>query len=251
MKWKTLCVVCLTFAVAGCGNHPAQPATRAPTKFESTFAKPDWFDSVAAPDLATPEQVTKLWQSEKRCCGKYDEQVFKNNRIFYKSCFNAISAHYEDERLVVLCLSTMDVGAEAPERVQLARFLVDNFASHKASVENCANCMPADTVARTTLDLARYESRESNNKLGPVGRLEKLLDTREDEISYWVQAEIYEFLGELYLEAGVTPDRLSRYKTAFDRLNRLKEVNEPLNRRFEPVQKNYDLMIKLAQLPEQ
>jgi hypothetical protein len=246
MKSRTFCIVWLALASAGCQEATTPAVTRAPTKFEATFFKPAWFDSVRAPELSTAEEVSTLWQSEKRCCGMHDDEVLRNNRIFYKSCFNAISAHYEDEELVVMCLSLMDVAADPTQRTELARFLVDNFAHHKNSVEHCANCMPADRVARTTLDLARYESRESNNKQRPIERIEKLLDTREDEISYWVQAEIYEFLGQLYLESGLTQGQLSRYKNAYVRLDRLKEVNEPLKSRFEPIQKNYDLMMKIA-----
>ncbi|HET9864261.1 MAG TPA: hypothetical protein VFP37_12510 [Steroidobacteraceae bacterium] len=221
--------VLLLVLIGGCEAPP-------PSKFEQTFSKPDWFDSIEAPEVATDEEVSSLWQSTDRCCGN-DENVVKNNRIFYKSCFNAISKHYEDETLVVECLWLMDVGAEREQKRELARFLVENYGDHRNRVDDCANCMPGDTVARVTLELARYESRDSNDKSRPIGRIENLLDRREDEISYWVQAEIYEFLGQLYLEAGVTRQRLDRYERAYARLDRLKDVNEPLNRRFGPIEK--------------
>jgi hypothetical protein len=219
---------------------------KAQTRFEETFAKPAWFASVKAPRISTPEEVSALWQSEKRCC-ENPNTLLRNNRIFYKSCFNAISAHYENEELVVLCLWLMDVGAESGQRMELARFLVDNFGHHKNSVDNCANCMTGDTVARATLDLARFESRAGSNKERSIERIEGLLDTRANEISYWVQAEIYEFLGELYLEAGPTQERLDRYKQAYARLDRVKEYNEPLERRFPPLEKIYKVLLKTAE----
>jgi hypothetical protein len=234
MKTATFSIVFLALAFADC---------QASNKFVQTFSRPAWFDSVRAPEVSTAEEASALWQSEKRCC-EDPKTVLKNNRIFYKSCYNAISAHYEDEELVVLCLWLMDAGAESNQRTELARFLVDNFADHKSSVDNCANCMPADTVARVTLDLARYESSGTHKKERPIGRIEKLLDSREDEISYWVQAEIYEFLGQLYLEEGLTPERLSRYKKAYDNLNRLKEFDEGVNRRFLAVEKLYYVMLR-------
>jgi hypothetical protein len=232
-------------ALAGCEASNDPPATRAPNKFESTFAKPAWFDSIRATELNTEREVTTLWMSQKRCCENAGT-LETNNRIFYKSCYNAISAHYEDEKLVVKCLWLMDIASNRDETVRLARFLVDNYSHHKNSVDFCADCMPGDTVGEVTLELARFDSRERNNKQLPISRLEKLLDTREDEISYWVQAEIYEFLGQLYLEDGLTQERLARYQKAYTRLERLKEINEPLKTRFAPLQKHHEAMLKIV-----
>jgi hypothetical protein len=215
----------------------------APNKFEQTFTEPEWFDSVAAPEVNTSEQVSALWQSEKRCCEDANV-LLKNNRIFYKSCFNAITDNYENEELVVKCLWLMDAGADKEQRVRLKRYLVDNFGHHRNSVDNCANCMPGDTVARVTLELARYESRTSNSKKQPIKLLEDLLDSRLDEISYWVQAEIYEFLGVLYLEDGVTEDRQNRYEETYYRLKKAKQYNEPLEKRFAQIEKKYNLIIQ-------
>jgi hypothetical protein len=230
-------IVAIVFlAIAGCGK---------PNKFEQHFTKPAWFDSLEAPEINTPEEVDALWQSEKRCCEDANT-LLKNNRIFYKSCFNAISKNYDNEELVVTCLWLMDVGAESNQRIEISRFLVDNFRHHKNSVNNCANCMPGDTVARVTLDLARYESRTSNSKDQPINRIENLLDSRKDEISYWVQAEIYEFLGETYLEAGINYERLNRFKEAYNKLDKIKNYNEPLERRFAPLVKLYNLILQNA-----
>ncbi len=171
-------------------------------KFEKTFAKPLWFNSIDASEVNSSDEVSALWQSEKRCC-EDSVKLLKNNRIFYKSCYNAISKNYNDEQVVVLCLWLMDAGAGSDQRIELSRFLVENFSKHKNRVDNCANCMPADTVARVTLELASYEGRHNNSKKVAIERIERLLDSRSDEISYWVQAEIYEFLGDIYLEDGV------------------------------------------------
>ena len=233
MKKEAFAIVFLALAAAGC---------KAATKFEETFSRPAWFNSVKAPKLSTADEVSALWQSEKRCC-ENPTTLLKNNRIFYKSCFNAITAHYEDEELVVKCLWLMDIGADEGQRMELTRFLVDNFAQHKDRIDYCANCMTGDTIARATLDLVTFESRSSHSKEPPIGRIEHLLDTRGDEISYWVQAEIYEFLGQVYLETGLTPERLDRYGKAYAKLNKVKEFNEPLARRFPPLEKIYKVML--------
>lgn len=229
MKNQTIAVLLIVLAVAGCSET---------NLFEQTFAKPDWFHTVEAQRLQSSAEVSALWQSEKRCC-EDENTLLQNNRIFYKSCFNAIVDHYDDEELVVKCLWLMDVGAESEHKVALSRFLVDNFPHHRNDISNCANCMPADTVARVTLKLARHESRSTNNKDLPVERIETLMDARKDEISYWVQAEIYAFLGKLYLEDGVTDERFQRFNAAFARLDRAKLHNEPLARRFAQVEERY------------
>jgi hypothetical protein len=234
MSYKfSICCIVLVLA-SGC---------EAPNQFEQTFSAPEWFSSVDAPEITTTEEVSALWQSEKRCCEDANV-LLRNNRIFYKSCFNAISNNYENEELVVKCLWLMGAGADSKQRVQLKRYLVENYGRHKNNVDNCANCMPGDTVARVTLELARYESRASSSKTQPIERLENLLDSRSDEISYWVLAEIYQFLGVLYLESGVTQERFNRYEESYYRLKKAKQHNEPLERRFAPVEKMYNLIIK-------
>lgn len=231
---KFIHAILLVLIITGCSK---------PNKFESEFEKPKWFDTIEAPSVHTSNEVSALWQSEKRCCE--DENILlKNNRIFYKACFNAISEHYEDEELVVKCLWLMDIGAESDEKVQLARFLVQNFSHHKNSIAECANCMPGDTVARETLTLARYESRLNNSKDTSIRLIENVLDTRLDEISYWVQAELYEYLGALYLESGLNDERLERMKEVIDRFNKVKKYNEPLERRYKSFEKIYQIIIE-------
>jgi len=235
---KTITLLLLALVVAGCGET---------NKFAQTFEKPSWFDSVNAPQVNTSQELDTLWHSGKRCCDD-DSEVLRNNRIFYKSCFNAINAHNDDEDLVVKCLWLMGVGAEPRQRIELSRFLVDNYSQHKNDVSHCANCMPGDTVARVTLEVAQYESRTSNDKNQSIQRLEKLLDSRRDEISYWVQAEIYEFLGKRYLDAGITKERLGRYSDAYNELKRVKEYNQTLEKRFPPIEKLYKLISQSAQM---
>lgn len=231
---KYLSVIILLLIIAGCSK---------PNKFESEFEKPEWFDTIEAVSVHTSNEVSALWQSEERCC-EDENTLLKNNRIFYKACFNAMSEHYEDEELVVKCLWLMGVGAESDQKVQLTRFLVQNFSHHKNSIAGCANCMPGDTVARKTLTLARYENRLSNSKDISIRLLENVLDNRLDEISYWVQAELYEYLGKLYLESGLNVERIDRMKEVFDRFNNVKRYNKPLERRYKSFDKVYKVIIE-------
>ena len=231
---KYISTIILVLIIAGCSEQ---------NKFDSTFEKPEWFDVVEAPSVHSSSEVRALWQSEKRCC-ENENTLLKNNRIFYKACFNAISEHYEDEELVVKCLWLMDIGAESDQQVQLTRFLVQNFSHHKNSIARCSNCMPGDTVARETLTLARYDNRLSNTKDTSILLIENVLDNRLDEISYWVQAELYEYLGKLYLESGLNDERLERMEEVFDRFNNVKKYNEPLDRRYKSFEKVYKVIIE-------
>ncbi|MBL4781219.1 MAG: hypothetical protein JKX92_03160 [Porticoccaceae bacterium] len=232
MKYITFVV--LVILITGCSK---------PNKFESEFEKPEWFNSIDAPALSTVNEVSALWQSEKRCC-EDENTLLKNNRVFYKGCFNGIVDHYENEGLVVKCLWLMDIGAEPDQRVQITRFLIKNFSHHKNSIARCSNCMSGDTIARETLTLARYEKRLSNSKDKSIRLLENVLDNRLDEISYWVQAELYEYLGELYLESQLNDERLERMREVFDRFNKVKKYNEPLERRYKSFEKVYQVIIE-------
>lgn len=240
MKLSKIIFLLLFLVIAGCKEN---------NKFEEKFDKPLWFNSIDAPEVNNSDEVSTLWQSEKRCC-EDAATLLKNNRVFYKSCYNAISKNYNDEQMVVLCLWLMDSGADSNQRIELSKFLVENFSKHKNRVDNCANCMPGDTVARVTLELANYESRNKESKKVAIERIESLLDSRSDEISYWVQAEIYEFLGDIYLEDGITPERIDRYTKAYNKLNKVKEYNEPLANRFSPIEKRYQLLLSPPEATE-
>ena len=101
MKLTKIALAFLFLTIIGCKEK---------NKFEETFDKPIWFKSIEAPEVKNSDEVSALWQSQKRCC-EDAVKVLNNNRIFYKSCYNAISRYYKDEELVVLCLWLMDSGA--------------------------------------------------------------------------------------------------------------------------------------------
>jgi len=233
---KHIACIILIFSIIGCSKK---------NKFESEFSKPEWFDSIEAPQVDTFDQVDALWRSDKMSSVDPDIAL-KNSRIFYKSCFIAISEHYEDEDLVVLCLWLMDIGLGSNNRIQTTKFLVDNFGHHKNSITGCVNCLPGDTVARQTLLLAMHEGRLENPKDESIRLLENLLDNRVDEISYWVQAEIYAYLGKLYIESEIDDNRLNRMREVYDRFNRVKPINEPLNRRYDSFEKVYQVILEQA-----
>jgi len=232
---KHIVCIILIISIVGCSKK---------NKFESEISKPEWFDSIEAPQIDTFDEADALWRSDKLTSADPDI-VLKNSRIVYKSCFNAISEHYEDEELVVLCLGVMDIILVSNNRIQTTKFLVENFGHHKNSVARCA-CLSGDIIARATLRLAKYEGRLINPEEESIRLLENLLDNRVDEISYWIQAEIYEYLGTLYIVTGLDESRLNRMKEVYDRFNRVKASKKSLKRRYDSFEKVYQLILEQA-----
>ncbi|MGI9351918.1 MAG: hypothetical protein ACR2O3_10175 [Rhizobiaceae bacterium] len=204
-RWITICLTFSLVFLAGC-NKP----DKFQKEFGSKFPKPEWFDEIDAPAVKNAKEATALWRSEKRCCGAPD--LKKNLRIMYKSCYNAILQYYRDEELVVGCISKMTNGAPSPQPRALWKYLAETYPDHKKDITRCSNCMEGDTIARATHSLARYEYSATKNASNSIGLVEKFMDKRGTETSPWIQAETYEFLSKLYLEAGVTEDTKLRYQ---------------------------------------
>jgi len=117
----------------------------------------------------------------------------------------------------------MVAGAESRQKVEITCFLVENCSEHKNSIAGCVNCAPADTVARATADLAAFERRMGDARAA-IRLLEHLLAIRSDEISYWVQAEIYQSLGRMYLESGVTPEARARFSNICHKFSEARNI---------------------------
>lgn len=206
--------------------------------FTKKIPKPDWFDSVVAPNLNSIEEIDTLWRGKKRCC--IDKNILlDNNREFYKACYNAMINNPENEELVVKCLWLMDTGADGKQRTDIKRYLVNRYGTHKNSVSGCVNCAPADTVARVTHELANTE-KYAGDIDGAIRMLEKLFDYRGGEISLWIQTEIYQTLGRFYIASAVTEERKERLQTAYTKLNSVREFKENgVERRFAKFEKIY------------
>lgn len=185
-------------------------------EFEQKFPKPEWFDKIEAPSVSNAKQVTELWRSEKRCCG--EPEVKHNLKIMYKSCYNAILSFYRDEELVVGCIPKMTNVAPSPQPHALWKYLVETYPNYRKDIARCSNCMEADTIARATHSLARYEFSSTKSASKSISVVENFMDRRGGETSPWIQAETFEFLSKLYLEEGVTTDTKLRYQAIREKL---------------------------------
>jgi len=209
--------------------------------FEEKIPKPEWFDPIESPSLNSLAEVNALWQSKKRCC--IDEaELLGNNREFYKACYNAIVDNRDDEHLVVQCLWLMEHGAEFSQRKAIKQYLVDNYFHHKNSVSNCANCATADTVARVSRSLALMEMRSGDIDMA-IQIMERVLEERSDEISHWVQTEMYESLGQMYLRVSATQQQKDRIANAYAMLDNVRATSDGVESRFTRFEKVYNRLL--------
>jgi hypothetical protein len=227
MTGKLLVILSCTL-LSACGSGES---------FESKIPQPGWYDSIDLVEIGDVGELRALWGGKKRCC--IDEsELLANNREFYKACYHGIVNNTENEELVVKCLWLMGAGADKGQRIDIQRFLVENFGSHRNSVDRCSDCSPGDTVARVTKDLARAEGSQGQIDRA-IARLEDLMDSRGGEISLWVQTEIYNELGKLYLSSEVTNTRKDRMSTAYSSLSAVRSEDDSVERRFERFEKTY------------
>jgi hypothetical protein len=165
--------------------------------FQESITKPEWFNSVNTIRIHNEKEMSELWRSEKRCC-ESKSKLFRNNKKFFKSCYNAITEHYEDEKLVVKCLWLMGFGEAREQDIQAKSFIVNNFPQHISSVDNCANCDTGDVYARSAHSLANYKQSKELNK--SISLIENALTTRGNDISHWIQIDMYVDLCRFYLK---------------------------------------------------
>lgn len=229
-----LSIVILLFSLLSACEEPMQVES-GDSHFERHIVRPNWFFSLEAPALNTIKAVDTLWRSKKRCCTD-KETLIANNREFYKGCYLGIVNNPKFEELVVKCLWLMDAGADKTQRELIKTYLVENYSHHKNNTTCCANCAPADTVARVTHELARIKHSKGNTDAA-IELVEEIINRRRQEISPWVQTEIFTTLGRYYALTRVTDDRAQRITDAYQRLSANASEGNGVLRRIENLKK--------------
>ncbi|NOY67326.1 MAG: hypothetical protein GXP13_07945 [Gammaproteobacteria bacterium] len=202
---------------------------------ENVISHPGWFQEMPFTEVDTVEGVSTVWQSKKRCC--VDEGMLEqNNREFYKACVKAINKHRSDDELVVRCLWLMGGAVSSPDKIKIKQYLIDNYFYHKASTSHCVNCKSGDVTARVSQSLSGFYYSSDLNKA--IDIIEKPLRDELVDISLWIQVEMYEYLGKLYLKAGLTEERKDTFNKAYKRLS-LQREHKTLKRRIGGLDKIY------------
>ena len=201
----------LLFAVSllvACSDHSVDVETFLPT--------PEWIDSVKVVELSSAKEVSQLWQSKKRCCIA-ENKLRKNQREFYKACYVAVARNPNDQNLVAKCLQLMDSGMESTVRRQINEHFVSNYFYFESPIDRCYNCLPADPIANASRDLAWLEYR-SDNPHKAIKTVKNVLSARLDEISPFVQMNLYVALAHFYTTTGYSDEELQALLAARDRL---------------------------------
>jgi hypothetical protein len=188
--------------------------------FSEAIAKPEWWNTIEAPVLASEADVDRLWQSK----------IDNKNRIFFKACYEMIESHPADEPAIVKCLWLMDVAVGNENKKPIREYLIAHYFDHKAHTRTCANCAPGDIVARVADDLSTQYEWDGKIRAA-IELLEKVLDQRGGDTSPWVQTETYTHLGKLYLILDVTKERQQRIENAYERLTLIKD-HETMKQRY-------------------
>ena len=194
--------------LAACADHSVDVETCLPA--------PDWIDSIKLVELSSAEEVSQLWRSKKRCCIK-ESKLRKNQREFYKACYVAVARNPNDQNLVAKCLQLMDSGMESTVRRQINKHFVSNYFYFESPIDQCSNCLPADPIANASHDLARLEFR-SDNPRKAIETVKNVLSARMDEISPFVQMNLYVALAHFYTTTGYSDEELQALLAARDRL---------------------------------
>lgn len=209
---------------------------------ETFLPEPEWLASTRAPVVNTRDEVLELWQSEERCCIA-ERKLEKNERELYKSCYVAVAEHPRDDDLVVMCMNLMTYSVDRAQSYEIYSMMLERYADHKDIVSGCANCAPADTIARASLSLSRLEYLNDNIRAA-ITVLEEVLSRRLDEISPWVQAELYTTLAKHYAGYNATSEQVSTIREAWQRLDDLQQTDEPVRQRFRDLDKAYRELLK-------
>ena len=80
--------------------------------------------------------------------------------------------------------------------------------------------------------------------MAAIELLESVFDRRGQEVSAWVQAELYTHLGKLYLKTELTTERKQRIENANERLLRVKD-HETMKQRYPEFERVYLQVINI------
>ncbi|MGV6825597.1 MAG: hypothetical protein ACWA5Q_01355 [bacterium] len=198
--------------------------------------QPDWWSSVDAPLLRSDQERQALWQGKDRCCIDKDD-LTDNRREYFKSCSIAIKQYPYDEHLLVNCLWTMEGDARSLDRTKRFQHVIDNYFYHDRKLDNCANCMHADTVAQISLSQARIKYR-ADDLSESIYLIENMLDSRERDISPWLRLDMLTQLIRFYVMDDLSLDRKRRIEAAWSEFYPLRNT-DTIARRFGAFEKVY------------
>ena len=209
---------------------------------ETFLPEPEWIDSVKLVELSSAADVSQLWRSKKRCCIS-EGKLKKNQREFYKACYVAVARNPADKELVAKCLQLMDSGMEPAVRRLINEHFVSNYLYFESPIDRCSNCLPADPIANASRELAWLEYR-SDNPYKAIEVVKNVLRVRMEEISPFVQMNLYVALAHFYTTTGYSDEELKALLAARDRLRAHVKSRGASKHNFKDLERNISELLE-------
>jgi len=156
--------------------------------FTAAAPKPGWWDKVETPyRVQSYGDLMAAWQGYPREAAQRDQ----GERQFFKAAYQGILDHPDDTHIVATAIQLLHyVVSGYPQRIGLAEFGVKRYFDYRQRTDNCANCMPGDTVEELSLNLSQLYSATNRYKEA-IAVNQRLIDERGHEVSPYKLAETY------------------------------------------------------------
>lgn len=178
-------------------------AWRLRSEFTSLAPLPQWWDevTVSGEGVHNVKDLRRYWQSKGRSGA--DSQVLKNNQEFFKAAYSGIVNYPLDDDLIVEAIWLMNVVVnDYPQLINIQEFAIKHYFYHDHPTNYCVNCMPADPMAWIVNDAAyAYVFKHNVNESKAVDLIFRVLKERGEDISPWLQVELYERLAWIFMSS--------------------------------------------------
>lgn len=167
--------------------------------FTASAPKPDWWDKVETPyRVQSYGDLMAAWQGYPREAA----QRVTGERQFFKAAYQGILDRPDDPHTVATAIQFLHyVVSDYPQRIGLAEFGVNRYFGYRQRTDNCANCMPGDTVQALALNLSQlYSAAKRYNEAIAVNR--RLIDERGKDVSPYKLAETWNQIAWTHWHAG-------------------------------------------------
>lgn len=184
--------------------------------FTAVAPKPDWWDKVETPyRVQSYGDLMATWQGYPR----QDARRVSGERQFFKAAYQGILDHPDDPHIVVTAIQFLHyVVSDYPQRIGLAEFGVNRYFGYRQRTDNCANCMPGDTVQALAHNLGQlYSAANRYNEAIAVNQ--RLIAERGKDVSPYKLAETWNQIAWTHWHAGereraiqVAREALAKYR---------------------------------------
>ena len=184
--------------------------------FTASAPKPGWWDKVETPyRVQSYGDLMAAWQGYPRDAARRE----LGERQFFKAAYQGVLDHFDAPHIVVTAIQFLHyVVPGYPRRIGLAEFGVNRYFGYRQRTDNCANCMPGDTVQALALNLSQlYSAANRYNEAIAVNQ--RLIAVRGKDVSPYKLAETWNQIAWTHWHAGehnraieVAREALGRYR---------------------------------------